>query len=110
MSFASLLIQTALIEDKSTVRSGYETDDAWTTVSAAEPCRQNTRNTARTQDGVIRTNTDEDQFFFLPTAPVKRSHRLTIDGKKYDVVKVNKVRDSSAVHHLEVIARLTDHD
>lgn len=110
MSFASLLIQSATIQSKSLARTGYEVGETWNTVAADVPCRQNTHNTAKTQDGTIRINTDDDSFFFMPGVAVSRGDRLLIDAKVYDVVKVNKVRDSVAVHHLEVIGRLTDNN
>ena len=49
-------------------------------------------------------------FIFNPEINIKRGNRIVFDSDNYDVIKVNKSYDSVGIHHLEVLARLIDHD
>lgn len=109
MSFTSLLIHTCTIQTKTLNQSGYEKTAAWSNLATNVPCRHDSDNGARIEDTEVRVNTDDDIFFFLPNATIDRGYRIIESGKTYDVIKVNKLFDANALHHLEVRARLTDH-
>lgn len=109
MSFASLLIHSCDIQAKSLSRTGYEKTEAWSNIATAVPTRHDSSNSVKINDGGIRVNTDDDLFFFQPDVAIERGNRIVHDGVSYDVVKVNKLFGRSSLHHLEVIARATDH-
>lgn len=110
MSFASLLIHTATIQSKSTQTEGYEQVEDWSDVAEDVPCRKDDSTNVKIDDSNIRLNTDEALFFFLPDANVIRGNRILMDGDLYDVVKVAKLYNRTTLHHLEVLARLVDHN
>lgn len=109
MSFSSLLIQSCAIQSKSTVQSGYEQSNSWADVSTGVPCRKDSVP-VKISDTGVRSNSDDDLFFFLPGVTIERGNRIVLDGDNYDVIDVNKVYGRRAIHHLEVTARITDHD
>lgn len=109
-SFTSLLTSLCDIQRKSKAKAGYETTISWSTIASAVPTRKDSATSASIQDTKIRINTDDDIFFFNPGQDVKRGDQILFDSEKYDVIKVNKSYGASAVHHLEVVARLQDHD
>ena len=108
MNFTTLLIHTCDIEEKSLSTSGYEKVKSWSTKASDVACRHDSDTSVKINDTELRENNDDDIFFFNPDADVVRGDRIVYDSQNYDVLKVNKVSDSSAVHHLEVRARLTD--
>lgn len=110
MSFESLLIHTCDIQTKSLNQSGYEKVEAWANSATDVPCRKDSDNSARIEDTQIRINTDDDIFFFKPDVTIARGNRIVFNGENYDVIKVNELYDAKALHHLEVRARITDHD
>lgn len=108
MSFTNLLIHTCTIRSKTLNRTGYEKTEAWTDAATNVPCRHDSSNGVKIADGGMRVNTDDDLFFFLPGVTIARGNQIVHDGVTFEVVKVNKLFDKSALHHLEVIARATD--
>jgi len=108
MSFSSLLISTCDIQAKSASLSGYEKVVSWADVATGVPCRHDSDNSPKIQDGVVRENSDDDVFFFEPDVEIARGNRIVEDGLSFDVIKVNKSYDGSGVHHLEVRARQVD--
>lgn len=111
-SFTSLLIHTALIQTKTLTLVGFEQTAGWS-AGTSYPCRHDYERSARVNGGgigVSRENTDNDIFFFNPDAVIAEGNRIVHDGKNYDVLTVSKMYDSGALHHLEVIARLTTTD
>ncbi len=110
MSFAKLLIHTCTIQSKSLNTSGYEKIKTWSDLFTNVPCRHDSDDGAKIQDAEMRTNTDDDIFFFNPGVAVVRGHRIVQDGNTYDVIKVNKLYDAESLHHLEVKARIVDHN
>lgn len=110
MSFTALLIQRCTIQSKTLASSGYEKVKSWSNLLTDVPTRKDSDNGARISDADMRINTDDDIFFFDPSIAIKRGHRIILDNENYDVIKVNKCYDSTGVHHLEVVARFTDHD
>lgn len=108
MNFTSLLIETCTIQSKTLNTSNYEKIDTWTDVATDVPCRHEDSG-VKIQDSELRINTDDDLFFFNPDVTISRDNRIVYDGKNYSVIKVSKLRDSTTIHHLEVIARFTDH-
>ena len=111
-SFTSLLIHTATIQAKTLALAGFEQVASWQT-SSTVPCRHDYERAVRVNSGgvgVARENTDNDIFFFNPNTVISEGNRIGHDGKNYDVLKVSKMYDSSTLHHLEVIARLTTKD
>lgn len=109
MSFTPLLIHSCSIQAKTLSTSGYEKTASWQDVATEVACRKDSAP-ARIQDGDMRINYDDDMFFFNPDVQIERGNRIVFDGDHYDVIDVNKVYDSKALHHLEVTARNTDHD
>lgn len=109
MSFENLLIQTCDIQSKTLSNSNYEQTETWANESTNIPCRKNSNNSPKINDGNIRINTDDDLFFFKKDAVISRGKRIVFDGENYDVIKVNKLYDAKELHHLEVIARFIDH-
>lgn len=107
--FTSLLIQKCSIQRKGLTTSGYEKIEAWTDIATNVACRRSTSNGVSISDNQIRTNTDDDKFFFDPDVTIARDNRIVLDGLYFSVIKVNKIYDSSKTHHIEVIARATDH-
>ena len=107
--FTTLLIQRCDIQKKALTTTGYEKIEAWTNIATDVPCRRDTSNGVKIADTELRINTDDDLIFFSPGVSIARDNRIVLEGKNYSVIKVNKVLDSSSVHHLEVIARITDH-
>lgn len=108
-NFTNLLINLCTIQEKTQVVQGYEKVLAWSDVAVDVPCRKDSAS-GNISDTEIRVNTDEDIFFFNPDVVVKRGNRIIFDIENYDVIKVNKNYDSKGIHHLEVIARITDHN
>ena len=107
--FTTLLIQTCSIQKKALTTSGYEKVEAWNDIATNVPCRRSTSKGAKISDTELRLNTDDDKFFFDPTVTIARDNRIVFDGLYFSVIKVNKIYDSSKAHHIEVIARATDH-
>lgn len=110
MSFASLLSSVCTIQAKALVKDGYEKVKQWTDIATDVPCRKDSATRAKFSDETIRVNTDDDIFFFNPGVNIRRGHRIVLGNEQYDVIKVNQVFGASAVHHLEVVARLLDHE
>jgi len=110
MSFAAFLNAVCTIQAKTLNTSGYEQVASWTTVADNVPTRMDRDNSAKIEDTNIRINTDDNLFFFNPTVTVERGNRIVLEGKNYDVIKVNKLYRKVSLHHLEVVGRLTDHD
>lgn len=111
-NFTSLLIHSCQIQAKALTLVGFEQVESWSTV-ATVPCRHDYERSARISGGGIggvRENTDNDIFFLNSDATISEGNRIVHDGKNYQVLTVSKMYDSSALHHLEVIARLTTHD
>lgn len=105
MSFTDLLIQTCTIEQKSLSTSGYEQIEDWAELATDVPCRKDTANNVKREDQGFEVNVDDDLFFFNPDVDISKGNRILIDSEYYEVLKVNKVLDSKAVHHIEVIGR-----
>ncbi len=110
MPFTGLLSSTCDIQTKALNTVGYEKVKTWTDAFTDVPCRKDSNNAPTVSDQKIRVNTDDDLFFFDPDVVIRRGNRISFDGDFYDVIKVNKSYGASEVHHLEVVARLTDHD
>lgn len=108
--FTTLLISTCDIQQKTKSTVGYEKVLSWSNIYSGVATRKDSTNSAKINDGQIRINSDDDTFFFNPEINIKRGNRIFFDSDYYDVIKVNKCYDSSTVHHLEVLARLVDHD
>ena len=111
MNFTSLLINKCDIQSKSMSVSGYEKTPTWSDVATNVPCRKGSinGNRVRIQDTQLRTNTDDEIFYFNPDVVIVRGNRIKFENDLYDVVKANKCQDSSKVHHIEVVTRLVDH-
>lgn len=107
-SFTTLLIHTCTIQRKALTQVAYEKVKSWDTIASNVPCRHNSDNGAKIADTEIRVNTDDDVFFFNPGVSIARDNRIVYDGRNFDVIKVNKLYDSTALHHLEVKARYVD--
>lgn len=110
MSFTRLLIHTCNIMSKTYSLVGYEKTNDWALLVASVPCRRDSDVGTRINDAGIRTNIDDDIFYFNPGVPIHRGHRIVFDGMNFDVIKVNSVYDSQVLHHLEVVARLIDNN
>jgi hypothetical protein len=110
MSFTTLLISLCTIQGKALIQDGYEKTKSWTNIATDVPCRKDSVTKADIKDETIRVNTDDDIFFFNPGVSISRGNRILFGTEYYDVIKVNNVYDSSAVHHLEVVARLIDNE
>lgn len=110
MSLPALLIHRCDIQKKTIQHSSYERIEVWSTISADVPTRKDSDNTPRIYDEDMRTNIDDDLFFFLPNVIVERGNRIVFEGDNYDVIKVNKLYDATSHHHTEVRARLIDSD
>lgn len=108
MSYEDFLTQTCTIQGKSDTQDGYEQVTSWVDEKTGVPCRKDSSNSPDISDGTIRINSEDDLFFLKAGEPVDRSKRLVFDGGSYDVLKVNEVYARNSVHHLEVVARLTD--
>lgn len=110
-NFTSLLIHICSIQAKSLVTSGYEKTLTWADIAYLVPCRKDANTTGGPTDSAqLRTNVDDDIFFFNPDVTITRGNRIVFENENYDVIKVNKCYDSVGLHHIEVIARLIDHD
>lgn len=109
-NFTALLISLCNIQRKALVLSGYTTTPSWSAHLSNVPCRKDSVTNASISDGQLRENTDDDVFYFNPDVDVKRGDRIVFSSENYDVIKVNQVFDSTAIHHLEVVARITDND
>lgn len=109
-NFSVLLISLCDIQGKSLAVSGYTTAPTWSTLFTSVPTRKDSQTGSSISDGQVRENTDDDVFFFNSDVIIKRGNRIIFSGETYDVIKVNPVYDSVGVHHLEVVARFTDHD
>ena len=110
MSFNSLLIHSCDIQAKSLNRTGYEKTESWTEIAENVPCRHDSSSNVKINDGNIRVNSDDDVFFFKPDVQIERGNRIVHDGVSFDVIKVGKLYNATTLHHLEVIARATDHN
>jgi hypothetical protein len=109
-SFTTLLTALCDIETKAMTKVGYEKTLSWSVASSDVPTRKDSATNASIADTGIRVNTDDDIFFFNPDVTIARGNRIAFDGDHYDVIKVNKVYGATDIHHLEVVARLTDHE
>lgn len=109
-NFSVLLISLCNIQEKAMALSGYVTAPTWSTIFTNVPTRKDSVTNASISDGQVRENTDDDVFFFNPDVVIKRGNRIVFLSENYDVIKVNQVYDSVGIHHLEVVARITDHD
>lgn len=107
-NFTKLLISLCNIQGKTLSTVGYTQTPTWATLFTDVPCRKDSSTGASISDDIVRENTDDDVFFFNPDTTIVRGNRIIFDEDTYDVIKVNKVYDSTAIHHLEVVARLTD--
>lgn len=108
--FTKLLISTCDIQAKSSTTVGYEKVLSWVNVSTGVATRKDSATNAKISDTEIRTNTDDDIFYFEPTVTIVRGNRIVFGSEYYDVIKVNKSYDAISIHHLEVVARLIDHN
>jgi len=109
--FTSLLTNLCDIQVKARTTTGYEKVLSWSNVATGVHTRKDSSTGASIQDTQIRLNTDDDVFFFNADVVIKRGNRIVFDSENYDVIKVNKCYGgSSAIHHLEVVARLVDHE
>lgn len=109
-NFSVLLISLCNIQRKALALTGYTTAPVWSAHLSSVPCRKDSVTNSSISDGQIRENTDDDVFFFNPDIDVKRGDRIIFSSENYDVIKVNQVYDSVGIHHLEVVARITDND
>jgi len=109
-NFTSLLIHFCSIQAKTLATSGYEKTKTWGDIATLVPCRKDANTSTSIVDGQVRTSTDDDIFFFNPDVTIARGNRIVFDGDTYDVIKVNKCYDSVGLHHIEVLARIIDHD
>lgn len=109
-NFSVLLISLCNIQAKALAVVGYTTAPTWSTLASNVPTRKDSVTNSSISDGQVRENTDDDVFFFNPDVVIKRGNRIVFAGENYDVIKVNQVYDSVGIHHLEVVARYTDHD
>ena len=108
-SFTTLLINTCNIQAKTQSTGSYEKIKTWATFLSGVRCRKDT-SSGNISDTELRTNIDDDIFFFNSDVAVKRGNRIIFDTDAYDVVKVNKIYDAIGLHHLEVMTRFVDHD
>lgn len=108
-NFTTLLIHSCTIQRSTLNLSGYEQTKSWSNLATSVPCRKDSNVGASRVDGDMRTNVDNEVFFFNPDAPVLRGDRIIFDGITYDVVDVSKQYDSKALHHLEVEVLEVDH-
>lgn len=108
--FTNLLISLCDIQVKSSTLSGYEKVLSWTTSLSGVHTRHDHAQRVEVSDSKVRINVDNDVFFFNPDVAIVRGNRIVFGGENFDVVKVNKLYDSTGVHHLEAIARLVDHE
>lgn len=109
-NFTSLLISLCNIQEKTLTTSGYTTTPTWSTILSNIPTRKDSVTSASISDGSIRENTDDDIFFFNSDVNIKRGNRILYDNELFDVIKVNKVFDSTGIHHIEAVARYVDHN
>lgn len=109
MTFSKLLSATCNIQAKSTTRVSYEAVLAWTNIATNVPCRKDSSNTPSYIDSQIRVNNEDDLFFFDASVSIAKGNRIFFDGEYFDVIRVNKSYGSAGVHHLEVVARQSDH-
>lgn len=109
MSFAAFLNQSCSIQAKTLSQSGYEQTPSWSDIATGVPCRMDRDNSAKIDDTTIRVNTDDNLFFFKSDVTIERGNRIVLEGANYDVIKVNKLYKKTTLHHLEVVARITDH-
>lgn len=107
-SFTALLIHTADIQAKTLNTSGYEQLPTWTNIATAVPCRHDYDSSVSISDAEMRVNTDDDIFFFNPEVVIDRGNRIVSGGQTFDVINVNKLYNSTVLHHLEVTSRLVD--
>ena len=109
-NFTSLLIHLCSVQVKTLATSGYEKGKTWSDLATLVPCRKDANTSTNIVDGQLRTSTDDDIFFFNPEVVIKRGNRIVFDSENYDVIKVNKCYDSVGLHHIEVLARIIDHE
>lgn len=110
MNFTSLLTSTCNIQTKAISRNTYEPVVTWSAHLSNVACRMDSSNSPSYRDVGIRVNDDQCLFFFNPDVDIKRGYRIDFDGDFYDVIKVNKCFGQTEVHHLEVVAKVIDHD
>jgi hypothetical protein len=109
-SFTSLLIHSCTIQGKTTALEGFEQVATWSNLYTSVPCRHDYERGVAVSGGGVRENRDDDVFFFNPDAVIAEGNRIVHDGKNYDVLKVSKMYDSAALHHIEVTGRLVTTD
>ncbi len=112
MSYAELLPSICDIQAKVLSTTGYEKTAGFESIATEVPTRKQSVNAQRilVSDTQVRENIDDDIFFFNPDVTISRGNRIVFDSESYDVLKVTKVFGFSAVHHIEVITRITDHE
>ena len=108
-NFSALLISVCNIQEKTLAVTGYTTAPTWSTLFTNVP----TRKDSQTGSSILTARCVKipmTMFSFNPDVVIKRGNRIIFTNETYDVIKVNPVYDSVGVHHLEVVARYTDHD
>lgn len=108
--FTALLISRCDIQEKTLSTEGYESEETWENKETDVPTRKDSVDSASISDTEYRENKDDDLFFFNSDVDIIRGNKIVFLGDDYDVIKVNKCFGATAVHHLEVVARLVDHE
>jgi hypothetical protein len=109
--FESLLTHTAIIETKTfTEDAAGQPIENWATAVSGIKCRLD----AADRPGLVEDPTYvynrathilymREQSIVLDT----RTHRIDVDGIKYEILLISKLYDSNVVHHLELLLELT---
>jgi hypothetical protein len=110
MSYNNLMNVTAKIERNTPTQDSFGSSiDAWSTITAAEPCRlkrnANANANARQREAIGEYLEKSFTVYMKPTANVLCHDRLTIGGLVYDVMANNK---DSANHHFELDCELIE--
>lgn len=109
MSFDSLLIKTCAIQLNTPTQNSYgQMIESWANIAGltAVPCRLEVAGGGLV--GTPREIYDSITHVLFMKEPSgitlnTENHRIVIDGDNYSILLVEKVYDSTGVHHLEVM-------
>ena len=109
MGFTSYLTQTAKVRRQilSNVTGTRQPTASWSTVHPGLPCRTEELSTRLAATLLGRFPDATHRAFFTASAQdiVKLDDQLEVDGDRFAVQSVTRIKGARDIHHVEVVAR-----
>lgn len=105
MSYASLLILTCTIEQKTNSQNGTGSlSETWATKLSGVKTRKVKNLQPKIYDELTHTYIDDYVFYFLLGTNIVNGNRINLNGEYYEILSVD---NDSHNHHVKVFARHT---